>query len=264
MLLFYGCYGEAWLCRAGTGACWGGKIEYKYVTITLDGKKTTLCFKIYHYQDRSRHLSTILAQLEAGEPVAIDQLNKSGTPPIKEALYFDLEGGRNFDVTRYLLMHGADVNVKNHPYACETTAAHCLCSAFWCRGEMDIRGLVLLLSYGAKLDMQDRSGRTPIDKLEGSEPWIPQALRKQYEETSEPLQAGPQQPLPAAKEKAPSAWKAHVSSAEQRRRKQDYFTKIAQALLNTEQHKPLNAAFVDYVAQAGIEARLVQQLSSRT
>ena len=94
----------------------GGEIEYKYVTITLDGKKTTLCFKIYHYQDRSRHLSTILAQLEAGEPVAIDQLNKSGTPPIKEALYFDLEGGRNFDVTRYLLMHGADVNVKNHPY----------------------------------------------------------------------------------------------------------------------------------------------------
>ena len=237
----------------------GRQIAYKYVTITLDGKKTTLCFKIYQQRDRSKHLREILAQLEAGKPVAIDQLDRSGTSPMQEALYFDLERGKNFDVTRYLLMHGADVNVKNHPSACETTtAAHHLCYELGYKGEMGIRGLVLLLSYGAKLDSKlymHYSDRTPIDVLEGSKPWIPEALRKQYEETSEPLQAGQQQPLPATN---------RVSSEEQRRHKQAYFTKIVQALLNTEQHKPLNAVFVDYVAQAGIEARLVQQLRSRT
>ena len=150
-------------------------------------------------------------------------------------------------VVQYLLRHKADVNAKGRN---DNTPTHYLCyCALTALPEVVLQGFVLLLSHGAKLDIVNQFDETAIDNLEEDEPWVTLEMRSRYQgehKTTTP------------------AWKAHISLAERGRLKQGYLTKVAQGLLKTKQHKPLNTAFVDYVAQAGVEMSLVQQLRSRT
>ena len=250
------------------------------VTITIEGQPTTLHFANLGIHENAKHLREVLEKLERGEPVDVNQPNECGEIPLAMAVHYALSDrycfshqdarDENFYAARYLLMHGADVNAKAHPFGHESTAAHELCATLRGKEEVGIRGLVLLLSYGAKLDIQDKhhksdvKPKTPIDYLEKAEPWIPEALREQYEKKDKSEESKSKPLHPEEKSTQPPAWKAHVTLSEQRSLKQQYWTQVVQALLQAQQHKPLHAAFVDYVAQAGVEAGLVQQLQDRT
>ena len=252
-LAVQGCTG----CMPG-GSC----IEYSSVTITVDGQPKVFYFASIHHNDHTKHLREVLEKLERGEPVAIDQPDEDGIIPLAEAVRYALgetdSSDENLDVARYLLEHHANIEAKEKR---GTTPMHALCFESCCRASQtaELNGFVLLLAYGAKLDAKSQCpSETPIDVLEECKPWITREMRDYYIKKKEITPGTSKQvdDIPP--------WEEFITPSEQRTHKQQYWTQVVQALLQAQQHKPLHAAFVDYVAQAGVEAGLVQQLQDRT
>ena len=263
-----------WLSLAvqGCGSCCFlcSPVIKSSVTITLDDQPITLQFANLGVHEDAKPFRELLEKLEAGKPVDVNKPDELGETPIEMAVEYALgnrysyQGCRdeNFYAVRYLLVHGADINLKHSFKNSESTALHRLCASLRGKGEVGIRGLALFLSHGAKPDIENTNHKTPLDYLEEDEPWVSEELRERYEEQDKGDQ--PKSKPLHDEDRPPPAWKAHISLAERGRLKQVYLTRVAQGLLKTKQHKPLNTAFADYVAQAGVEMSLVQQLRSRT
>lgn len=82
------------------------------------------------------------------------------TPPLFNAIFFG-----NYEFTKMLLDHGANVNLQDH---CGTTPLHCAIRAIAGNKEQIIK---LLLDNGADLKIKDSLGKTPSD-------YKPQLVRK--------------------------------------------------------------------------------------
>ncbi|XWN34837.1 MAG: hypothetical protein ROO73_04515 [Roseivirga sp.] len=220
-------------------------------TITVNGKPKTFYFThLRHvHEDHTKHLREVLKKLESGESVAVDEPSEYGSVPLSSAIDYAIHSGSDpdsdLDIARYLLEHGADVNVGE-----SYTPAHVLCSLNIAhKPERGIAGLTLLLSYGAKLNIKSKGRETALDLLEEGAPWIDEKMREPYSNQGKTY---------------PPAWKQQISPAMQEAHKKVYLTKIAKALLKTTKHKPLDTSFVDYAGKAGVEASYIQRLGSRT
>lgn len=274
------------------------------VTITLKStakkRPVTLYFEVLDLNgDEARYFREFLEKLEKGDREAIKNINKPlplpfrvynrpdavDKTPLVQAIDYALGkryrpksgGDVDFNAARYLLEKGADPN----------TGIHELCSSLWLSGEVGKCGLVLLLSYGAQLDIEDSNlpfmnrrrhltpGYTPLNYLEDGTPWISQRLRAQYaEKEEEPAPGSEKKPMSpeeiAAAAWRYNAWKREIKPEEQKELKKQYFTDVANQLDATPQHKGtrLNKAFVDYIEKAGVEdnvgANLMQRLRQRT
>ena len=242
-----------------------------HVIITLDNKPVTLHFETFKYIGRNaKPFIELLEKLERKEEVAINEPLSDptvdggvGNMPLEEAtkyglgeLYRPTHGGdTDFYAARYLLAKGADPN----------TAIHELCSELRFHGAVGKRGLVLLLSYGARLDIQNKElpyrrigtpSYTPLRSLEGNTPWIPQSLRKEYEK-----QAGSKEPL----SEPPTAWETAMPPEEQQERKTKYFTDIAEQLLKPENNRGnrLHPSFVEYLEEkTQVGRELIERLKA--
>ena len=82
------------------------------------------------------------------------------TPPLFNAIFFG-----NYEFTKMLLNHGANVNLQDH---CGTTPLHCAIRAIAGNKEQIIQ---LLLDNGADLKIKNSLGKTPSD-------YKPQLVRK--------------------------------------------------------------------------------------
>ena len=74
------------------------------------------------------------------------------TPPLFNAIFFG-----NYEFTKMLLDHGANVNLQDH---CGTTPLHCAVKAIAGNKEQIIK---LLLENGADLKIKDNLGKAPTD-----------------------------------------------------------------------------------------------------
>ena len=246
----------------------GCAVKYKVrntATITLEGEPITLQFS-YHteFGSKMNPLRDILETLEEGKYAAINKpRNVLGLAliPLEMAVKYALddywyngEGNQDthFYAAQYLLAHGADPDVKHPPegkYSVhrQYTATHTLCFSLRRKREVDIRGLSLFLSYGARLAIKDEDGKTPIDILESTKPWIPAELREQLDW-----------------ETAPSKKERKRLKGEQKRLKKEYFTEVAEALCGLKQYrKPVDPKFLKYIKKAGVDSKLVNELSAR-
>ena len=74
------------------------------------------------------------------------------TPPLFNAIFFG-----NYEFTKMLLDHGANVNLQDH---CGSTPLHCALNAIAGDKEKIIK---LLLQHGADSKIKDNYGKTPTD-----------------------------------------------------------------------------------------------------
>jgi ankyrin repeat protein len=105
------------------------------------------------------HLATYNTELEAvqvllGHNADVDLLNEMGRTPLYVALLVPISPkGKDIDVVRRLLEHGADPNARDNDLS---TPLHVASS----RGQVEVS--CLLLSHGANVDEKDGEGRTPL------------------------------------------------------------------------------------------------------
>lgn len=147
-------------CSFKKGPDFTTQILKSEVTITLaDKEPVTLFFETIAFRGRDiKPFRELLEKLARGEKVDINKplidvpnIDNIGSTPLEIAIDYGLgkcytRGAivdENFNAARYLLEQGANPN----------TAIHTLCSQPWSHGALGQRGLALLLSYGAQLDI---------------------------------------------------------------------------------------------------------------
>lgn len=141
--------------------------------------------------------------------------------------------GKDVDITRYLLLKGADPN-----YQIEYSVPPIkLLVGDWCSSEVACELVVFLLAYGAKIsygETKDKQGLTPLEQLESLRPWVDYTTyTPRFVLDNEPAL------------------------------KKDYLTHIVNKLLQEKQHQPLDPLFVDYIEESGVTKNLVDQLKNR-
>ena len=158
----------------------------------------------------------------------------------------------------YLLQRGADVNQLTAPPCGKSTPLYALCTDNLAQRptvEEKIRVVALLFSYGAKMDMGPQyPWANTQERLDHQVPWI--VLCKKYRPQQKVFYSdGP------LSERYSELY--GITLQEEQAAKQEYWTRITHGLLADKHHHPLDPAFVDYVAQAGVDAELVQALCRR-
>lgn len=232
----------------------------KFVTIHFQGKEYTLHFtalKVHSGTEAVIHLVDVLERLDAGEEVDLS-VRIGGQAPLHTAVrhcrnqaYFEV-------LLHYLLQRGADVNQLTAPCCGEITPLYDLCAyneVWHPTVEERIRVVALLFSYGAKMDMGAQySLANTQKKLDHAVPWI--VLCKKYRPQQKVFYSdGP------LSERYSDLY--GITPQEEQAAKQEYWTRITHVLLADKHHHPLDPAFVDYVAQAGVDVGLVQALRRR-
>lgn len=235
------------------------------VTINLEGQRVTLQFSYLEAHRRHGRIGTpsplkeVFNILETkkqidpktGKKIDLNEPQASRMLPLEMAIryalgrFYNNEGNEdtNFYAARYLLAHGADPDDLRIGFS----AMHALCASLGFEREIDIRGLSLFLSYGARLDIKDEDGETPIDILERYKPWISEELREQLDWGT-----------------ATSKREKKRLKGEQKRLKKEYFTEVAEKLFDLKQHRrPVDPKFLKYIKKAGVDSKLVNKLSAR-
>jgi hypothetical protein len=172
-LLYLGCIG---FLVQGCRTC---KKE-EWVTLTINGERKSICFtgsyKPGEFTPEDRYLIETLRKLERGEEIEINQPGppNSYTPetPLYIAVYYNLMHGKDVDITRYLLLKGAD---PNYPIGRYSVPPVKLLAGDWCSSEVACELTVLLLSYGAKVgynDTRDTQEIIPLKQIELLTPWV--------------------------------------------------------------------------------------------
>lgn len=200
---------------------------YEEVTVTLDGKPHTFEFggKL-GVKLEEEFLIQLLRRIEQKEVVDTNQLiltsMSGGERPLEIAMYGELTYGNNLNLTRYLLLHGADPNKMS-----------------W-------------------------EGSPPINAFLNLDKWIDSAVG--YGIFSLLLAAGARVNIPlkhSSKEIFIDELDRNLSS-KNKNLKNSYLTKLVAQLLQKNQLRSLDMAFVNYVEKIGLDPALIAQLKSRT
>lgn len=281
MLVLQGCYDDT------TPSV---PVYKKHVTITLKGQPIIISFET-RGEDYNKPFREVLEKLEKGErvdlskPLDSSRVYYSANTPLEEAIlransfpYVSTDRqASGFAIAHYLLEHGADPN----------TAIHRLCENLKYLKE-DISALVLLLSYGAQLDLPNEEGKIGIDLLKGKtgidllnrfKPWSSNRRFGKDSDTSSVSsdELAAEAAAKAAEASLRPAWKEKITKEKLKstlaymikneKLKTEYFTNIVQQLLtiNWSKNQRLHPSFVKYLEEETHVAKdLVEQLRKKT